>query len=83
MDVKHTLGLEFPILPYLMHGDLKLTETIAIHKYLAEVYDQSLLGKNATDKARTNMFAGVVYDFKMTITPPCYRDEDKSPIIEE
>ena len=26
-DVKYTLGLEFPNLPYLIDGDIKLTET--------------------------------------------------------
>ena len=29
-DVKFTLGLEFPNLPYLIDGDFKLTETVAI-----------------------------------------------------
>ena len=29
-DVKFTLGLEFPNLPYLMDGDVKLTQTIPI-----------------------------------------------------
>ena len=38
-DKKQTLGLPFPNLPYLVHGDVKLTETLAIHQYLAEVYD--------------------------------------------
>ena len=29
-DVKFTLGLEFPNLPYLMDGNIKITQTIAI-----------------------------------------------------
>lgn len=29
-DVKETLGLEYPNLPYLIDGDTKLTETVAI-----------------------------------------------------
>ena len=32
LDVKFTLGLEFPNLPYLIDGDVKLTQTIAIHQ---------------------------------------------------
>ena len=83
LDKKFTLGLDFPNLPYLMHGDLKLTESLAIHKYLAEVYDQSLLGKNAVDKARANMCAGVITDLKMKVTMPCYVSGDKNEIIEE
>ena len=38
-DKKFTLNLPFPNLPYIIHGDTKLTETMAIHEYLAEVYD--------------------------------------------
>ena len=34
-DVKFTLGLDFPNLPYFMDGDYSLTETAAIHKYIA------------------------------------------------
>lgn len=60
MDKKFTLDLPFPNLPYLKHGDFKLTETMAIHEYLANVYDQSLMGKNAKDKARVQMFAQVI-----------------------
>ena len=30
IDVKQTLGLEYPNLPYLFDGEVKLTETIAI-----------------------------------------------------
>ena len=29
-DVKETLGLEYPNLPYLIDGETKLTETVAI-----------------------------------------------------
>jgi glutathione S-transferase len=35
-NVKPTLGLDFPNIPYLIDGDLKLTETLAIHRYLAD-----------------------------------------------
>ena len=82
MDKKFTLGLPFPNLPYLIHGDFKLTETMAIHKYFAEMYDQALLGKNAVDKARVTMFAGVIGGLKMKVTMPCYVSGDKNEIIE-
>ena len=80
-DVKPTLGLPFPNLPYLIHGDFKLTESLAIHVYLAEVYDQSLLGKTAADRARVSMFAGVISGLKMKVTMPCYTTGEKADII--
>ena len=44
LNVKSTLGLPFPNLPYLIDGDLKLTETNAIMKYIASKYGPELLG---------------------------------------
>ena len=44
-DVKYTLGFAYPNLPYLIDEDVKLTETIAIHRYLADKYMPELLGR--------------------------------------
>ena len=33
---KHSLGLPFPNLPYLLHGDIRLTESEALTDYLLE-----------------------------------------------
>jgi glutathione S-transferase len=48
-DVKYNLGMEFPNLPYLFDGDLKISETLAIIRYLANKYDKSLLGYSVED----------------------------------
>ena len=34
LDVKFTLGYDFPNLPYLEDGDVKLTQTIPIMQYV-------------------------------------------------
>ena len=36
-DVKEKLGFDFPNLPYFIHGKHKMTESMAIHKYIADV----------------------------------------------
>ena len=35
---KYSLGLDFPNLPYWIDGEVKLTQTLAILKYLARKY---------------------------------------------
>jgi glutathione S-transferase len=48
-DDKFSLGFAFPNLPYIIDGDVKLSETLAIMQYLANKYDRTLLGKTAAD----------------------------------
>ena len=45
--MKDTLGLEFPNLPDLLDGNVKLTETNAIMKYIANKLGPHLLGSDA------------------------------------
>ena len=37
-DAKDTLGLDFPALPYLIDGDVRLTNPMAIMKYITLKY---------------------------------------------
>ena len=81
---KKNLGLEFPNIPYLIHGENKLTETIAIHHYIAEVWDQSLLGKTVQDKAKVAMLASIHHEFRWKVVRLCYsKDADREKTIEE
>lgn len=58
---KTKLGFEFPNLPYLIHGDFKLTESYAIAKYICAVSDKKeLLGKTEEDRARVDMVLSVL-----------------------
>lgn len=66
------LGLEFANLPYFIHGNNKITESLAIHHYIAEVWDQSLLGKTPKDKAMVDMLTNVIRDMRMKVVGMCY-----------
>ena len=47
------LGLDFPNIPYLLDGDFKLTESIAIAKYIPHRSGHTdLLGKTAEDQGK-------------------------------
>jgi len=61
---KYALGLDFPNLPYLIDGDLKITESQAILRYVVNKYGPHLNGKNVEDQARVDMVYSVLTDIK-------------------
>ena len=83
LDVKPTLGLAFPNLPYLIDGDHSMTETLAIHKYLADKYKPELLGGDAGQRGHVQMLAGILFELKFAITPPCYGSGNKDEMNAE
>jgi Glutathione S-transferase, N-terminal domain/Putative lumazine-binding len=64
---KFNLGMDFPNLPYLIDGDLKISESSAILRYIANQYGESInfSGKTLEDKAYIDMVYGVVADIKL------------------
>jgi glutathione S-transferase len=72
------LGLEFPNLPYLIEGDLKMTETSAICFYICQRSEKgrSLLGQDLQEGAKIMNVVGVVSDLLETINKMAY---DKDP----
>jgi glutathione S-transferase len=58
------LGFDYPNLPYFIDGDLKISESIAIVKYICQKYNHNeLLGKTLHDQATLNMLYGAYEDF--------------------
>ena len=79
-SVKPNLGMEFPNLPYWIDGDFKMSETIPIHKYIADKYMPEVLGKDAETRAYANMMGNICSDIKMAVTMPCYTTGDAEAI---
>eukprot|EP00921_Rhytidocystis_pertsovi_P017290 GHVQ01027167.1.p1 GENE.GHVQ01027167.1~~GHVQ01027167.1.p1 ORF type:complete len:133 (+),score=7.45 GHVQ01027167.1:201-599(+) len=48
-SVKYNLELDFPNLPWLIDGDLKLTESTAILRHIARKFKPELLGSTICD----------------------------------
>ncbi|CAF3686776.1 unnamed protein product [Rotaria sordida] len=67
---KFNLGLDFPNLPYLMDGDLNLTQSKAILYYLGRKFN--LLGTNAKEEALIKMLCEQAYDLRVQYGVFCY-----------
>jgi len=75
------LGLKFPNLPYLIDGDTKVTESIAILKYLARRFNrEDLLGKTLEDYALVETYLGVINDIQVTFIPLLPSDDWKNQL---
>ena len=80
LDKKFTLGLDFPNVPYLIDGELKMCESMNIYFYLMKKYVPELLGKTEMEQAKVFEGLCVLKDIKDSITMPCYNpDPTKAP----
>ena len=55
-----------------MDGSFKLTESFAIHDYVADKWCPALKGTTPQHRAQVNMMANVIKDLKSGITGPSY-----------
>ena len=73
LQVKNTLGLDFPNVPYLIDGDVKITEQNAMMLYICHSYAPELLGESPEQKAEIDMLSGILKEVRMGVTGPCYQ----------
>ncbi|XP_038676087.1 glutathione S-transferase Mu 5-like [Scyliorhinus canicula] len=72
-DVKPKLGLDFPNLPYLLDGDIKITQSNAIMRYIARKH--KLVGVTEDEKVRVDMLENQAMDFRMGIVRLAYNPD--------
>lgn len=77
LDVKFTLGLDFPNLPYYIDGDIKITQSQAIVQHLARKH--GLYGKSVEEEAKVDTLHGVFNDFLYRDFAPVIMDMSKKP----
>ena len=63
LSKKPTLGLDFPNLPYLIDSPIKITESLAIIRYICHKFEPKLLGTKLEEWAYVDMLSCVMYDF--------------------
>ncbi|XP_014662552.1 PREDICTED: glutathione S-transferase Mu 1-like [Priapulus caudatus] len=69
-DVKPTLGLPFPNLPYYVDGDLKLTQSNTIIRYLGRKH--GLAAKTEAEQIREDILVDQSFDIRMGFAMTCY-----------
>jgi len=75
-DIKSSLGLDFPNLPYYIDGDVKITQSNAILRYIGRKHN--LLGTNESERICVDMMENEIGDFRSTFVSLCYNPNFES-----
>ena len=70
LNEKLTLDFEFPNLPYYIDSDVKLTENLAILKYIAR--RNSLMPVSDADVTKCDVLEGVIIELRLLFGMMCY-----------
>ncbi|KAG0727253.1 Glutathione S-transferase Mu 2 [Chionoecetes opilio] len=76
-SVKYKLGLDFPNLPYYIDGDVKLSQSVAILRYLGRRY--GLEGGTETERRRIDVLVNQAMDMAEQMWDVCYFNYDRKP----
>jgi len=79
-SVKTSLGLDFPNLPYYIDGDIKITQSNAILRYIARKHN--LLGENEKARVDVDMMLDNAMDFRNGVVRMCYNPDYKKMVKE-
>lgn len=71
---KFNLVLDFPNLPYLFDGDVKLTQSTTILRYLAEKYEMG--GKTPKEKLQVSLVEQQIADMRLLLRRGCFFADD-------
>ncbi|XP_029429378.1 LOW QUALITY PROTEIN: glutathione S-transferase Mu 5-like [Rhinatrema bivittatum] len=73
---KEKLGLDFPNIPYLIDGDLKISQSHAILRYIARKHN--LCGESEKEMIRVDMLVNQALDFRMGLVTIAYNPNFES-----
>uniref|UniRef100_A0A7S2XUX3 glutathione transferase n=1 Tax=Fibrocapsa japonica TaxID=94617 RepID=A0A7S2XUX3_9STRA len=69
---KKNLGIELANLPYIIDGPLKISQSVAILRYIAR--KNGLAGKSIADQAKVDMVCDFIGDFRRNYSKVAYTD---------
>lgn len=68
----------FVNLPYLIVGDFKISESFAVHQYIAQKFKPELLGETPQERARNYQLQSIANDNFITFMKLGFMKEEKS-----
>ena len=74
--MKESGFMSFPNLPYIQDGNFMLSETAAVHQYIADKYKPELLGSNPQETARIKQVYGIAVDKIIDAIKVAFAQED-------
>ncbi|KAM9342509.1 glutathione S-transferase Mu 1-like [Pholidichthys leucotaenia] len=89
LNEKFKLGMDFPNLPYLFDGDMKVSQSSAILRYIARKHnvchfsflnvnsDPTSGGETVEEKTRVDMLENQIVDFRTGFVMLCYLNYDE------
>ncbi len=69
---KHYLGLDFPNLPYIIDGDVRMSESKSIMAYFCRKHRPELLGRDAAETALADMISRIHDDLHAKFGKHCF-----------
>merc|ERR1712002_35813 len=80
LDYKQGLGFDFPNLPYFQEGEFKLTQSLAILRYLGR--KSGLIGTSELELSRVDLLGDVLTDYRGHLTSLCYNADFTPSMID-
>ncbi|CAL8076330.1 unnamed protein product [Calicophoron daubneyi] len=69
---KPQLGMDLPNLPYYIDGDFKISQSLAIIRYIAEKHN--MIGSTPEERAKISMIEGALIDLRSGLSRIAYDD---------
>ena len=69
--------MPFPNLPYLIDGEVKLSETTSIMRYLCDQYRPEMLASTPAERGLVDMLLTILHDAKFEPLCSCYPQTDR------
>ncbi|VDP91749.1 unnamed protein product [Echinostoma caproni] len=70
---KYNLGLDLPNLPYYIDGNVKLSQSLAILRYIADKH--GMIGSTPEERARVSMVEGAACDLRQGLSRIAYNPQ--------